>query len=62
VTPEELDAWVAQDRARQGLPAHVEDPAAVALVAAFLDDPGALGADGIGAPMGSGEVDSESAA
>jgi hypothetical protein len=62
VSPEELDAWVATDRVRQGLPAHVEDPAAVALVAAFLDDPAALSADGIGAPMGSGEVDGESAA
>jgi hypothetical protein len=59
VTPEELDAWVAQDRVRQGLPAHVEDPAAVALVAAFLDDPGALGADGIGAPMRSAQVGEE---
>lgn len=39
MTRAEIEAWVAQSRAAQGLPPQVEDPAVLARVVQFLTSP-----------------------
>jgi hypothetical protein len=38
VTPAEVAAWVAETRARQGLPPRISDPAVLAKLAALVAD------------------------
>jgi hypothetical protein len=43
MSAEELAAWVAESRARQGLPPTITDPSILATVATLLDTPAGAG-------------------